>query len=685
MLAALVLCVATQDVTVTGRLVGEGGTPVVGAEIGVSRKAPVRTDASGRFRLLVEDGAFAPRGVVLLTLRHPTLGRLTCRLREGGDVDLGEVQLSPPGEVRGRIVDVAGDVDPEQDHVVLESTFSGRFQIARVVPVDRSTGEFSASVPPGTYRVRAVGEQVRYCLAEAGRESFVELPSGRGTCLSVTFPVHQVRYLALDRVLAVDEQGRVFEGEVDGGPAVAFHDLPPGSTYTLRLPEGAPFDAVEQRHAHLGSAVVDLVPTTGIEVHLRFPVGTEAPTRGTAVAVSEERTGSYPVRSIRDAEFPLRFPLVPGEWRIEVQVDGWPAQRTSGKASEEWGAVELEFEPSRPLEVRLRAGAGGRSTAGIPMRLVRGEEGDELLDDEVDTDAHGAAHLRRAGREASRLEVRWSPWVVTRHDLAPDTSEVVELSPPPTGRILGRLRLPAILAGQEWRARWTGAQGPSVPVVDGAFDLGPLPLGAGVVLLDGPDGRRCYLDPVEVSSEGDQPFERDLRESFPARLTARRVGGGESAGDLSLRLHAENTKRSYHLVMRQDRTTRDDLRPGRYRVSLGCEEWSYEHPDVLALDPGADDTLDLEVPLQHGTIFFVNAEGSPATHNTLVRHESGDALGGWTTRSEGGKVVHECTFPSGKVHLWYHDFVEGETVRVPVAELDWTLGQSEYVVDLGGG
>jgi len=200
------LIVPREGIAVTGHVLGADGEPVRDLHVKLTRHVlfvprrlrgeRVRTRAGrfeigvrepGTYSLEIEADGFAPK-----TTERFAVGK-------EGEVDLGEIRLGPPGRVRGRVLDVAGD-PVAYARVFLLGT---KLEEPRNRPFTGRDGRFElGGVAPGTYNVFVVSPDHPLLLRQGVR---VE----EGGLVSLELRLADPSPLSI-RVL--DEGGRPLEG-----------------------------------------------------------------------------------------------------------------------------------------------------------------------------------------------------------------------------------------------------------------------------------------------------------------------------------------------------------------------------------------------------------------------------------------------------------------------------------------
>lgn len=219
--------------SITGRLVGPDGAPVVGASVGVnlSRGAAIRqmedaTDRRGRFTLSGLAG-----GDYRLGITAPGLARkaMTVELAPGASRDLGTIELPQPGRIAYRATN-PGNVSQKGLGAYLRRLPDGGTSWTDL----SNTPALSDPLEPGRYHVsirsRAVAIQARTVEVLPGKTITVEFEMAAGVPWAIAFSENLAAANSSVRVKITERMGNVVYDEFVNPR------YQPERTLTLRLP-----------------------------------------------------------------------------------------------------------------------------------------------------------------------------------------------------------------------------------------------------------------------------------------------------------------------------------------------------------------------------------------------------------------------------------------------------------------
>lgn len=418
-----------------GTVFDPAGEPVAGATVFVHEEEshPVRTEASGAYRLAVAAGTYRVFAVA------PELGPgffggalgwaepVAVPVRAGASVPGIDVRLTPPAFAKGRLVDARGRPVPGASALVWTGAFDGR----RTTGLTLGDGSFVVGPLPVT----------------APADSFVWLTHARfGACGDVDLAVESGRTLDLGEIRAVEraivrgrvlgdsKQAAVHARAADGSetPAPAVTDgefeiaVPPGRVEvfaTAAVPWlVSPASVLTLRPGQVVEGVeLRLGPVHSVSGQIRDPRG--RPLGRVAVACSA--VGSEPEGSTwtdDEGRFEFGF-LAEGEYRVgltDLAAEGTVLRDDPAPRTVRAGARDVDFvleapgalvrgrvvakRDGRPVpdfqvawrqfELFLPAGSGwGQRAGGVGEFLCRLEEPGTYA---IDVEAPGFAPLRSA-------------------------------------------------------------------------------------------------------------------------------------------------------------------------------------------------------------------------------------------------------------------------------------------------
>jgi protocatechuate 3,4-dioxygenase beta subunit len=643
-----------RGTTLTVHVLGGAGQPLAGT---AARAAPPEGDGDP---LLREDGwtpcsadgrcriAGLAAGRVDLRLAAPGHAPAVVRgvrVPDGGEVDLGTWYLEPEAEIRGTVLDAAGEPVPGADvrswpdpshRAAADAT--GAFVLAGLVPGQRLDLQVTAGgfVPARLARVEAPAADLDVRLAAGASVSGIVVDTAGEPQADVS--------LGIEPVPASGRTDGGLYGGTESADDGSFRQdgLPAGTVLLVPWGRGRPVVLSLEPGEHRDDARVVLDDDTGL---LRF-TGRVVDTAGRPVAgaeiglraVSERSELPGPVRfaplaqSGADGRFAAEVPLPPdsrGELRAAHPdhldlVQPW--QSAAGEVH-----AEMVLRPGAARVAGRVLGDTGDGLDGARVDLVRGAAGPDdpwLADRSQSTTAGAGGRFRFDGIEPGRYRVHATldGWMEGGGEaLAVAAGDVAEVELRPSrgslvhGRVLGLDRGAdghVVLRADEE----TGARRHDRLDHEGRFRFPGMAPGSYRlhVLLEGLGS--SLFRAVEVP-DGGGDVEVELEVAGGHEVAGEVRSAGLPLPDVGLRLAAADGARGH---ARSDHLGRFRFRrvpPGRYRLQV--EELGYEEE----IDVPAAGELRVEVALADvsGRVLGPSGEAVPAVVE-LVPDRGGDAV-----------------------------------------------------------